>query len=481
MTTILRSTIILLLTACLTCVVFLTVHHKVGDYGAETDLYAFYWPTANALEHGRIQMDDFHPPLYGWLLGGLTLSRIVPGEFEAALLLSMLSYIAVVFLILRIGRQSFKDHELVGWFAAVIVASNPTLMEFACRANVHIVYLAISLAAIYFALRKNILLTGIFVALTIWTRYTWMLSIIPLVFLPWKKSWPAWVIAALAWTGLGLLTLSVKDIWLYSLNHVSIAAGLYNTDLPTNPGLWDQRHQLEFEHLGLIQILLHNPKMAATSIITHIGQFGYKALIYLMVLPTGLLAIIGFRKKYWGNYRHPLLIWTLIFFAILIMTFWEGQYVLGLIPLLGLAAALVLADLPFPKIARWISPVVLAGLTVWGIITVNKAMTPGPVAVKYAATFMQTLPGKTVLSRDPRVFYYSGKQPGQMYLTPRGSVQVSTDYIFVSHYELIRNDTLNLILNNSDFDRKTQNLSPWPYVRILKMREEFMTPVTPVP
>jgi hypothetical protein len=481
MNTLTRLVILVALPACFACVFYLTLNHRVGAYGVETDLYLFYAPTAQALENGQIKLDDFHPPLYGWLIGLLTLTRLFPGEFEVSLLLSVLSYGAVVLLIWRIARHSFAEDETIGWLAVAIAASNPTLMEFACRADVHIFYLALSLASIYFCLRKNVWLTGLCVALAIWTRYTWMLSIIPLFFLPRKKALPGWGLAAVAWIALGILTLVYKGSWLYSLNHISFAAGLYNTDLPTNPGLWDQLHQAEFEHKSLIGILLYNPLLAAKSIFTHLGLYPYKALIYLMVFPTGLLAVLGLRKKYWGSYRHPLIFWTLGFFAILVLTFWFGYYALGLIPLLSLAAAVQLADLPFPRLTSWISPVIVAGLAIWGGITVSRVMTPGPIAEKQAAAFMRELPGKTVVSRDPRVFYYSGKQPGRLYLRPDSSVQVEADYIFASNYEVSLNDTLLHILNESNFEKRCDNLNPWPndYVKILRLKPEVINPRTP--
>jgi hypothetical protein len=474
MNTILRATIVLLLTACVSCVVYLTWQHKVGDFGVETDLYSFYAPTAQALENGHIKLDDFHPPLYGWLLGLIAMTHVLPGEFEAALLISVLSYLAIVLLIWLIARVSFPKDETIAGYATVIVACNPGLMEFACRADVHILYLALSLGAIYFALRKNAWMTGVLVALALWTRYTWFLSIIPLFFIPPRKAIPAWSIAAAAWTGLGLLTLAYQDVWMYNLNHISFAAGLYNTEMTTNPGLWDRLHQAEFEHLSLLGIVLHDPGLAAKSVATHFGVYAYKTLIFLMVLPTGILAVFGLRKKYWGNFRHPLLIWTAVFFIVLTVTFWDGQYVLGLIPLLGLAAALQLTDLPFPRIARWVAPVIILGLAVWGCVKVNRVVFPGPVSIKYVALSLRDLPGERVAARDPRVFYYSGKKPGKISLTDKGLVRLDTDYIFISPYEGILNDTLMRIFNQSNFIDQCENMTPWSnqHVKVLKFKSE---------
>jgi len=75
-----RSEFLVLLIVCLSCVVFQATSHQVGFYGAETDLYLYYARTAQALHHGAIWIDDFHPPLYGWLLGILALTPSSPAH-----------------------------------------------------------------------------------------------------------------------------------------------------------------------------------------------------------------------------------------------------------------------------------------------------------------------------------------------------------------------------------------------------------------
>jgi hypothetical protein len=475
MTTLIRTLCLVVLLACFGLVVYLTIHHQVGDFGLETDIYTFYAPTAQAMQQGRIQIDDFHPPLYAWMIGLLTMTGLFPGEFEASLVFSVLGYLVSVLFFFLIARRTFVEDERIAWLATAIVGCNPILLEHACRSDVHIVYLGMSMAAVYYALRKNAWMTGLLVALAIWTRYTWMLSIIPLFFLPWKKSWPGWLLAVASYVGLGLLTLHYKGGWYYSLNNVSVAAGFYNTTLPNNVGLWDQLHEAQFKDMGPLQILLYDPGQAILSVATKLAVFPYKTLVFLMVPPTGLLAIFGLRKKYWGRYRHPLLWWTAGFFAILVLTFWADQYILGLVPLLGLAAAAQLADLPRFRFMPWVAPLLIAGLAVWGGYRLVQAMNDGPMSIKVVAMAMRDMPGKVVVTRDPRVLYYGRKQPGSITLTAKGSVRVVADYIFLSPYEFTRNDTLLHIFNKSDFEQRCDNLTPWSgrYVKVLKMKDQF--------
>jgi hypothetical protein len=451
-----KKEFLLVLVACFACLVLMSVKHEVGDYGVETDFYSFYAPTAQALERGEIVIDDYHPPLYGWLIGLCTLTRIFPDGFAAALFISGLSFLSILFAVYLIAKERFPEDSRIALIAAVLTASNPTLLEHACRANVHIFFLALSLFSIYYSMRNQPLLTGLFVALAIWTRYTWILSVIPLAFLRKKSVLPGWSVAAAAWLALGLITYQVKGEWFYELNKMNFAAGLYNTEYPSNMGYWIGQHKAQFEHMSFLQILLFSPPTAVVSIWMHFTEFSGKLLTSLMVFPTGFVALFGLRRRFWTDYDNPLLFWTVASFGLLTLSFWAPQFAVNFVPLLAVAAAVQLVHLPELKLSKWVLQVAVLGTATVGIISLFAIIDRGPVDVKQAALYLKKLPGLKVAARDPRVFFYSHKEPGGVTLLDGNRFKLSADYVMSSGFELMSNDTLGLLLDTKEFAQNSK-------------------------
>jgi hypothetical protein len=455
-----RNGLLAVLLVSLICIIIVIFGHHAGDYGVETDLYLFYAPTAQALHHGQILIDDFHPPLYGWVLGVLTMTGIFPGEFEAALLVSVLSFLVVVGMTYLIAKELVAANRDIPLVAALLVAVNPTLLDMSFRANVHIFFLAVSLASIYTALKKEGILTGLLVAAAIWTRYTWILSIVPIFFLRKRALIEAAAIALAAYIGLGIVTSVYKGGWYQSINNVSFASGLYNLDHPENIGRWDEEHMAEFKNKGLIAILLYNPKIAIQSVWQHLHEFSGQILTMLLTFPIGLFAITGLRRKYWKDWRNPLIFWTGMAFVILIFSFWGPQYSIGFVPLFSLAAAVQLVHLPWPKFNRWIGRTAILWAAGMGIVfSLLAKPTSGPTLIKQVGLCLKTLPGSTVVARDPRVFYYSGKTQALLKTATDGTITTNGDYVLVNNYEVVSSDVLRTLVNSQAQLKNYQSVS----------------------
>jgi len=390
--------------------------------------------------------------------------------------LSLLSYLAIITATFLIAREGCRQDVDIAAVAVILIAANPILADLACCAVVHMPFLAVSLWSIYLAMKQKPVGSGLLAGVAIWMRCVWILCLIPLLCLRGRKAWQGWAVAGVLWSALGLATLNYHRTWFYSTNKLSFAAGLYNIDMPDNPGLWDQRHQKDFMDKSLLQIVLYDPSIALKSIGRHIVGYGGRILVSLVIPPMGLFAIYGLRRRYWTSLRNPLIYWTAASFALLVISFWGPQYVIGFVPLLSIAAAAQIVHLPWPQFVKWAPRVLVYATTILGMALLIRTFNEGPRDVKRAALYLKSLPGDSVIARDPRVFYYSGKKPGYLCLTRKGEMLTKGNFIVVSPYEIAVNDTLKTVLRTAELRNRVAGAKYYSDAYVLRLRSPRARP-----
>lgn len=289
--------------------IFVLPQRTVGYYGVETDFYAFYGPQAKAALRGEVFVDEFHPPLFGWMIAGLSFWT---GEepFRAAMRITAWSAGLLLVLGYKIAALIF-DRKTAFW-AMLLVASSPTFFAHAYAANIHLPFAVICLLAAWGILTERWFLAVVAIAAACWMRWNGMLLLIPVALSGHRLR--IWAVAAVGLILLGWWSGVHYGGIFHNRNWENLAWGLYGD---REASLW------------------HDPLQMMLSALRNFFNYGGRLLFFGLAVPIGALALGSLDKLRLD--AHTLML--AVSFPVLCLIHWGDHFSLLFLPYLAALAA----------------------------------------------------------------------------------------------------------------------------------------------
>jgi len=332
--------------------------HPVGDYFTETDFYGGYAPGVHALWAHGLDPSRYGVvgPVYELLLGLLGLSGL--DLFRLAQALSLGSIVATI--VLWSGWLEGRFGRGVGWIAALLMATNPTVFRYAYTASTDAPYLALVSAAfvLLFSARprlRTLALGGALAALATLTRYTGIVLVglgLLAPFLPGESApWQGRRLRALACVLAGVAVV-FGPWWLFTLTHGAPPTLRFYHNLAYEVyararGItWDDyQRTLEQDFPTFQSVLTRDPGAVLSRLVANTGEHLAQAAQELWLWPLSVLALAGLVAVVVRRARGaaPLLAYAALVYVSLVPVFFADRYHLPLVPAAAGLGALALA------------------------------------------------------------------------------------------------------------------------------------------
>lgn len=373
-----RLLILLLFAAALAPVLWWM--HPVGDYFVETDFYGGYAPGVRALWAGGPDPVRYGVvgPVYELVLGALGKSGF--DLFRIAQFLSLASMTLTI--ALWSGWIEARAGRAAGWIAALLLATNPTVVRYAYTASTDALYLALlsgTFVCLFPVERKvsRLVLGGALAGLATLTRYTGIV-LVPLGLFAalWpgdSSQWHGRRVRALIAFGIGVVAI-FGPWWAFTISkgapptlrfYHNLAYEVYARSRGVT---WDEYQlRLENEFPTLRSVIERDPQAVVARLVANTREHASQVAKELWLLPLTALAALG--ALLWIVQRlsgmGPALALGVLVYASLVPAFYSSRYHLPLVPVAAVLGAGALAGrLALPGILRAIPGVgsFLAGL-----------------------------------------------------------------------------------------------------------------------
>ena len=415
-------------------------HHKIGDYGLETDFLARYVPNAESFLNGSIAIDGFQGPFYPMLLG---VFKMITGDYMiAGQLINIISICAFLLAITIIFRKIFSPEIAVISF--LLTASNKHIIQNTYSCGTDMLFMGLLGGLIYFLLidknysLKNIILTGVFAGLAFLTRFNGLFMLLGIVFsytiiniynVELKKRLLASGIVVLLfftiYSPYGLHTLAEKDSFLFNTNHKNVAWTYQAQGNVTWDQFWHENWCGANNINSIGDVVFYDFSGFVTkyinTLISNLGE-DFTQLINWTIGMASLIGLLTYILYFPTKDRRELafVALSLIFWGILGLVFYNPRFSMFLVPFY---VALALRFSIVPKIIDKVAIVkyipILLGIYLF-ISSVNEAksynkeiISSGPKEMlKLQKWFERNEPKPTaetgMFARKPHAAYYTG-------------------------------------------------------------------------
>ena len=413
-------------------------YHIIGDYDVETDFYWSYVPQARHILQGTVPIEDFHGPVYPFVLAFIALGT--KDLFHAGVVLSVLAASASLYFVFEILKKLFKsDIALIG---TILVAANTTFVRYSYTAGTDMLFMALITASTYFLLRddqlrrSSIALSAIFAAMGYLTRYNGLSAAagIPLAIILanlFQQPRQERIKTSVLFLGIFLLTIAPwgiycviqKGSFFYNRNYLNIA---YEMFAKGRIG-WDKYWYGEAQKFtSLTQVIFSDPVLFTRTLIRNLYDHTVSDMGLLLGWQVGVFTLFGVVSCY--KYRPTAKVWGLFiigisFFVVLLLVFYGERFSMVMLPIYAALALKALTLPSFVKYRFWkvmhaggVIAIILVLWTSYSSMEFNRVnIDSGPLEmVSIANWFHQNHGdednGKIVIARKPHIAYYLDMQ-----------------------------------------------------------------------
>lgn len=315
-------------------------YHTVGDYGIETDFFWTFVPGAETFLRGSILIEEFRGPAYPALLA--VASLLFGDFFRTGVILAVLASSVTVFFVHRLLMR-FVAPEKALW-GTLLIAVNPVFVQYSYSAGTDMMFFALVAASAWFLFGRErtaaVLAVSAFLAgMAYLTRYNGIFAAVaaPLALLltnpdqePLKhRSLKAtgylavFFLTILPW---GLYCLSEKGAFFYNKNYLNIAYEMFAIGRLGWDEYWS-RASLQYTSLG--QVVLADPALFAATVAGNIVDHILNDMSTLLGWHTGVFTVAGIVLLYKQRVTRTaagFLVYSLVFFAILLIVFYSERF-----------------------------------------------------------------------------------------------------------------------------------------------------------
>jgi 4-amino-4-deoxy-L-arabinose transferase-like glycosyltransferase len=469
---------------CMVWMAFALSFYKIGTFHIETDFYWSYAPAARLFSSGALAIDPFRGPLYPM---ALSLVEPLAGDlFTAGVVLGVVSASLALLLVFGIIDRTFGRKEAI--WVTILTAVHPLFDYLTYTVGTDMFFNALCAGSVYFALKRKTLdwgylcLSGVLAGLAYLTRYNGVFLLgIPLLVafldlhrLDWRRriaAAAAFVVAfaatILPW---GLHCLGTKGDFFYNENYLNVAYDVYGRRQMGWDAFWaSESHRFH----SLADVVSHDPGQFLRTTLTNVHLHFLSDITALMVLPVGLISLLGLillARRETTRERWAYVMVNILFFAILILVFYESRFSLFLVPFYILMAVTPTLELTRfkPELTKKLVPLILAAACLWhaylslGFNIGQMRRSPVEVA-SLADWFNENVPaeerGRTVMARKPHFAYHAGLEtillpmaPSEQELVEHARKQ-GADYLYFGTAEAqARRHLVNLLDPSQDHE-----------------------------
>ncbi|MDI6804950.1 MAG: glycosyltransferase family 39 protein, partial [Bacteroidota bacterium] len=408
-------------------------HHKIGDYGVETDFYWSYIPHAQHILAGYVDIDQWKGPGYEFILA---LGKIVSTDFFfAGMIIAIASAALVILFTYKIISNHFNKE--LAFITVLGLVTNFTFIKYSYSSGTDMFFNFLQVLVLYFLLRNqrlsllDIAIAGAITGYAYITRYNaialYAAVIVGLLLLNYKMvDWKKRIAAAtsfvlsslifvLPW---GLYCLREKGNFFYNVNYLNIAYKMYGRGKVG----WDEYwNTVAIKFSSLSDVILADPITFFTHVTINFADHLWKDISLLISLPLGIFALGGivillFKKP--DRKQIFYFIFSGAFFAILTIVFYGERFSLYLIPTYFLLVSIFfvwekIPSLGFPHFG--IKHLLILSMFFYtaysSIDQVKSDISSGPVEILDVRNAFFNEPvnsgtEKTVIARKPHIAYY---------------------------------------------------------------------------
>jgi len=414
-------------------------YHVVGDYGIETDFFWSYVPTARLFLQGTIEIENFHGPAYPVVLG--IISLLTGDFFTAGVMLSIFAAACTLFCSHALFKKLTTPES--SFLGTLLIAVNPVFVQYSYSAGTDMMFFALLAGSAYLLFRQSsaaktdIVFSAFLAGIAYLTRYNgiFVVAAVPAVLFlvnpdrsPLKRRaeisglfLAAFFLTILPW---GLYCLSERGSFFYNKNYLNIAYEMYARGSMT----WDQYWFKAAEtYTSLTEVVFSDPARFLTTVGANIWDHAVGDMGILLGWQVGIFTLAGIGvafKDRISRVTAGFLVYSLVFFSVLLLVFYSERFSLFLLMGYTLLALIGFSWSKFQTL-RFGRNLTLAGILAGAIIVwtfsrsyeFNRAnIDSGPKEILIIAEwFKRTVgdnPEAIVLTRKPHAAYYLNMQMG---------------------------------------------------------------------
>lgn len=409
-------------------------YHTVGDYGIETDFFWTFVPGAEALLRGSLLIEEFRGPAYPALLAAASL--VFGDFFRTGVILAVLASSMSVFFVHRLLVQ-FVGPERALW-GTLLIAVNPVFVQYSYSAGTDMMFFALVAASACFLFCKDrtataLALSAFLAGIAYLTRYNGIFVVVavPLVLLlinphdePLARRslrsagfLAVFFLTILPW---GMYCLAEKGDFFYNKNYLNIAYEMFAKGRVGWDEYWSQASR---HYTSLGQVIFADPSLFVTTVAGNVVNHLLNDLSTLLGWHTGVFAVAGILLLYKQRVNRTVagfLVYSLVFFGILLIVFYSERFSMFL---LAAYTVLALHALSWEKL-RSVRPVGRLSLPVFIVLVLigwtfvqsyqfnRQNIDSGPREVLVIAEwFKNNVPHRRedgLITRKPHASYYLG-------------------------------------------------------------------------
>jgi 4-amino-4-deoxy-L-arabinose transferase-like glycosyltransferase len=414
-------------------------YHVVGDYGIETDFFWSYVPAARQVLQGTIEIENFHGPAYPVVLG--LISYLIGDFFKAGVVLSILGASVTVFCTHALLKKlTTPESALLG---TLLIAVNPIFVQYSYSAGTDMMFFALLAGSALLLFRhspaahSDIVFSAVLAGIAYLTRYNgiFVVAAVPAVLFlvnPDRASVKHRATISGIFLAVFLLTIAPWGIYclvergsfFYNKNYLNIAYEMHAKGSMT----WDQYWFKAAEtYTSLTGVLLSDPGRFLATIGNNIVDHAISDMGILLGWQVGVFTLAGIGvavRERISRETTGFLVYSLLFFSVLLLVFYSERFSLFLLTGYTLLAIIALSWSKFQAI-RFGTNLTLGGalaivIVVWTFsrsYEFNRVnIDSGPKeTLTIAEWFKRTTggdPEAIVLTRKPHAAYYLNMKMG---------------------------------------------------------------------
>ncbi|MCS6989086.1 MAG: glycosyltransferase family 39 protein [Chloroherpetonaceae bacterium] len=459
---------------CATYVVVLLVaalaHHRVGDYGVETDFFWGYAPDARAVQEwlrgeGKFPIDGFRGPMYAIVLA---LAEVfVQDYFVAGVMLATLCAGATLYLSHRLALEFFGKVEAL--FVLLILATNSVFIQYSYSAGTDMFFNLLATMAIYAFLKslngegfKWFWLASATTGVATLSRQNaiflvagFLLSLFLLN--PSRATFKARALQAAAlvatvlaiYAPYGFYVLREKGKFFYSLNHLNVAKDLFKDEVDWET-FWFRKSQ---SFNSIVDVILADPirflKHVLANVPSHfVGDMGELLTWVLGVFVVGGIVATLVQRDL-TRVQVAYFVFAAAHFGVLSLVFYGARFSLNLLAPYAVLATRFFKWSAIPKVAQYALPVALCVALFQSVQFHRQNIDSGPQEMLALREKFFEITGRDpkkpskdiIIARKPHIAYYLNLQMGGFPMTNTyeellaEARKIGATYLFYSYFE----------------------------------------------
>lgn len=321
-------------------------YHVVGDYGIETDFFWSYVPSARQFLEGTIEIENFHGPAYPMVLG--IIGFLFGDFFRAGVVLSIMAASCTLFLVHALFKKLTTPES--AFLGTLLIAVNPVFVQYSYSAGTDMMFFALVAGSAYFLFRNSpqrnsdIAFSAVLAGLAYLTRYNGVFAVVAVpavlfVVNPDQVSIRRRALVTALFLGTFFLTilpwgvycLLERGSFFYNKNYLNIAYEMYAKGSMS----WDQYwYKASETYTSLTGVFFSDPARFLTTIVGNIGDHAMGDMGVLLGWQAGIFTLAGIGvaiKERISRESTGFLVYSLVFFSVLLLVFYSERFSLFLL------------------------------------------------------------------------------------------------------------------------------------------------------